>query len=51
MQISRNWRLNAQRYRLQGFRHRDGQLSLQQRPQIIQAPIRPTPALPQPARA
>ena len=34
MQISRHWRLNAQRYRLEGYRHADGRLSLQVRPAI-----------------
>ena len=51
MQISRNWRLNAQRYRLQGFRYRDGQLSLQQRPKNSDTQARPAPALPDLARA
>lgn len=32
MQISRHWRLNSQRYRLEGFRHRTGEVSLQARP-------------------
>ena len=32
MQISRHWRLNAQRYRLEGFRHSSGEVSLQARP-------------------
>lgn len=32
MQISRHWRLNAQRYRLQGVRYSDGSVSLQDRP-------------------
>lgn len=32
MQISRHWRLNSQRYRLQGFRYQNGQVSLQPRP-------------------
>lgn len=32
MQISRHWRLNAQRYRLEGFRNCNGELSLQARP-------------------
>lgn len=36
MQISRHWRLNAQRYRLEGFRNPNGQVSLQPRP-VIQA--------------
>ena len=34
MQISRHWRLNAQRYRLEGFRNPNGQVSLQPRPTI-----------------
>ncbi len=34
MQIAGNWRLRAQRYRLQGFRQRDGKLDLQRRQQI-----------------
>jgi len=34
MQISRHWRLNAQRYRLEGFRNPNGQVSLQPRPVI-----------------
>ncbi|MBZ0296004.1 MAG: hypothetical protein K8L99_25820 [Anaerolineae bacterium] len=34
MQISRHWRLNAQRYRLEGFRHRNGEVSLQARPTV-----------------
>lgn len=32
MQISRHWRLNSQRYRLQGVRYENGQVSLQARP-------------------
>lgn len=32
MQISRHWRLNAQRYRLEGFRNIAGEVSLQSRP-------------------
>ncbi len=32
MQISRHWRLNSQRYRLQGIRYEDGKVSLQDRP-------------------
>lgn len=31
MQISRHWRLNAQRYRLEGFRNSNGEVSLQPR--------------------
>ncbi len=29
MQISRHWRLNSQRYRLEGFRNSAGEVSLQ----------------------
>lgn len=32
MQISRHWRLNPQRYRLQGVRYENGEVSLQSRP-------------------
>lgn len=32
MQISRHWRLNPQRYRLQGVRYDNGDVSLQTRP-------------------
>ena len=32
MQISRHWRLNAQRYRLEGFRSSNGEVNLQNRP-------------------
>jgi hypothetical protein len=32
MQISRHWRLNSQRYRLQGVRYATGEVSLQERP-------------------
>jgi len=32
MQISRHWRMNAKRYRLQGVRYADGEVSLQTRP-------------------
>lgn len=35
MQISRHWRLNAQRYRLQGVRYENGEVSLQDRPQPL----------------
>lgn len=31
MQISRHWRMNSQRYRLQGVRLENGQVSLQAR--------------------
>lgn len=33
MQISRHWRLNPLRYRLQGVRYENGAVSLQARPQ------------------
>lgn len=33
MQISRHWRLNPLRYRLQGVRYDNGMVSLQARPQ------------------
>ncbi len=32
MQISRHWRLNSNRYRLEGVRYENGEVSLQQRP-------------------
>jgi hypothetical protein len=35
MQISRHWRLNSQRYRLQGVRYDNGTVSLQNRPQPL----------------
>lgn len=35
MQISRHWRLNAQRYRLEGFRNPNGELSLQPRWDLV----------------
>ena len=35
MQISRHWRLNAQRYRLEGYRYEDGTVSLQDRHGIV----------------
>ncbi len=35
MQISRHWRLNSQRYRLQGVRYANGEVSLQARPQAV----------------
>lgn len=31
MQISRHWRLNAQRYRLEGVRYNNGTVSLEKR--------------------
>ncbi|MBI5669280.1 MAG: hypothetical protein HZC41_14850 [Chloroflexi bacterium] len=35
MQISRHWRLNPLRYRLQGVRYDNGTVSLQARPQPV----------------
>ncbi|MGQ9887050.1 MAG: hypothetical protein ACUVSX_01045 [Aggregatilineales bacterium] len=35
MQISRHWRLNPQRYRLEGYRTSDGRLSIQARQLIV----------------
>jgi hypothetical protein len=32
MQISRHWRMNSQRYRLEGVRYGNGHVSLQARP-------------------
>jgi hypothetical protein len=32
MQISRHWRMNAQRYRLEGVRYSDGSVSVVNRP-------------------
>ncbi len=37
MQISRHWRLNAQRYRLQGTEFENGSRSLQHRPVPVEA--------------
>jgi hypothetical protein len=34
MQISRHWRLNAQRYRMEGFRNANGTVSLRPQPLI-----------------
>jgi hypothetical protein len=41
MQISRHWRLNAQRYRLQGIRYENGEVSLQVRPTPPQSQEQP----------
>jgi hypothetical protein len=38
MQISRHWRLNSQRYRLEGFRNSNGEVSLQARPTLNTEP-------------
>ena len=32
MQISRHWRMNSQRYRLEGVRYNSGDVSLEDRP-------------------
>jgi hypothetical protein len=39
MQISRHWRLNSQRYRLQGVRLNNGEVRLQARPCVEQREI------------
>lgn len=41
MQISRHWRLNANRYRLQGVRYENGDVSLQNRPMVATAEVQP----------
>lgn len=41
MQISRHWRLNSQRYRLQGVRYENGEVSLQIRPSPPQPVAQP----------
>ena len=43
MQISRHWRLNPQRYRLEGFRNPNGNLSLQRRPMIKSSDLQTDP--------
>lgn len=40
MQISRHWRMNPQRYRLQGVRYTNGEVSLQARPQPVAEEVR-----------
>lgn len=40
MQISRHWRLNPVRYRLQGVRYENGTVSLQTRPTPAEKDIR-----------
>jgi hypothetical protein len=53
MQISRHWRMNSQRYRLQGVRYQNGEVSLQVRPtppslvaqrdeQLVKEPVKVT---------
>jgi hypothetical protein len=43
MQISRHWRLNSKRYRLEGVRYQNGEVSLQERPISSEAeqPVQP----------
>lgn len=41
MQISRHWRLNSQRYRLEGVRYGNGRVSLQSRP--FDTPVQESP--------
>lgn len=36
MQISRHWRMNPQRYRLEGVRYENGEMSLQDRPVLAE---------------
>ena len=36
MQISRHWRMNSQRYRLEGVRYANGAVSLQARPARVE---------------
>lgn len=40
MQISRHWRMNSQRYRLQGVRYQNGEVSLQLRPTLPSTVVR-----------
>ncbi|GAB4328236.1 MAG: hypothetical protein Kow00117_14750 [Phototrophicales bacterium] len=40
MQISRHWRMNAQRYRLEGVRYENGETSLQARPSVETSDIK-----------
>lgn len=39
MQISRHWRLNAKRYRLEGTRYANGTVSLQDRPVVVETQV------------
>lgn len=43
MQISRHWRLNAQRYRLEGTRAHNGQVRFQPRIVVEQTPVEGQP--------
>jgi hypothetical protein len=44
MQISRHWRLNAKRYRLEGVRYTTGDVSLQERTLMANAQTEPVNA-------
>ena len=46
MQISRHWRLNSQRYRLEGVRFQNGGLSLQNRPVVVDVRVHDTTKTP-----
>lgn len=46
MQISRHWRLNSLRYRLQGVRYENGKVSLQSRPLTLNEEKSPAPVIP-----
>jgi hypothetical protein len=35
MQISRHWRMKAQRYRLEGVRYENGTVNIQARPALV----------------
>lgn len=37
MQISRHWRMNAQRYQLVGVRYENGEISVQDRPITVES--------------
>lgn len=40
MQISRHWRIKPQRYRLEGVRYENGEISLSNRPAPVESPRR-----------
>lgn len=46
MQISRHWRLNSQRYRLEGIRYQNGEVSLQNRPVVMEMRVQERTAAP-----
>lgn len=46
MQISRHWRLNSQRYRLEGIRYQNGDVSLQNRPVVMDVRVQETSPAP-----